>query len=100
MDCPTSEKQIPRKIYLEAQKNGLPTPLDNPPNYDTYLQPYLNRLWDMMQYKDTYDEPMKLSYIESYKRLFDIEIDPAELSILLQLDRAYVSEVNSILQGK
>jgi hypothetical protein len=84
---------------LEAQKNGLPTPLDSPPKYNIYLQQYLTRLWDMMQYKEAFDSPMSLSYVESYKRLFDIEIDPIELSIILQLDRAYIIEVNSIQQG-
>jgi hypothetical protein len=88
----------PRKMYEEAQKQGMPTPLDNPPTYSTYFEQLVLLFWDITHYKTEYNSYIALSMIESYQNLFEVKIHPTYISLLCRMDRAYVIQINKILK--
>lgn len=100
MDTPQPNGITPRQQYQEAQKHGLPTPLDSSPQYPDYFENILNIFWDIMLYKSDYDKFVPLSLIDSYQRLFDVTIHPFVLFLILRLDRQYTLIINNTLQER
>lgn len=100
MDTPQPDNITPRQQYKVAQEHGIPTPLDDEPTYPECFDDIVALFWDIMLYKPEYQSFVPLSLIESYQRLFDIQIHSFVLTIVLKLDRIYTKEINTTLQER
>lgn len=100
LDTPTQSGQTPREMYKVASENGMPTPLDNIPQYDSSFEKMMSIFWDIFQYKTDYDDFMPLSLFESYHNLFDTRIHPLYVSLISKIDRVYTVERNAIINKR
>jgi hypothetical protein len=93
-------KQTLKEIYQAAKDSGMPSPLDNPPTYPSYLEEYRNLFYDIVHFKTEFDSFMSLSHIELYQKLFEIEIPSFIIRTIIQFDREHVMSINEILHVK
>jgi len=82
---------------LSVEKKGLTSPLSSLPVVPQSVQYILERYYDISLYKENYDSKMPLSLVESYQRLFELNIHPYIIECVLEFDRIATMSINNFI---